>query len=882
MVGTVLGHYRIIEKLGSGGMGEVYLAEDLRLLRHVAIKVLPADVAGDATRMQRLEREARAVAALNHPNIAAIYGLEETDHSRALVLELVPGQTLHQRLARGGLPLDDALSICLQLSAGLEAAHERGVIHRDIKPANIIITPTGVAKILDFGLAKSAASGIFDSQTLPMTEELTAPGTATGTVSYMSPEQARGLNCDERTDIWAFGCVMYEALTGRRLFAATTVADTLLMILGSDADLTALPPATPPRIRQLIHRCVRRDPKRRLHHIGDARLELEENTVETLPATAAGPPGRRLTLPIVLLTVFAATIAGWILYTRLAQQTSARSVQVYRLTDIVGLEETPAISPDGKSIAFVAEVGGRRQIWLRLLAGGTPLAITKDDVDHYGPRWSPDSASLIYYTPSAQPGEPGAIWEISALGGTPQRLVSALGPGDLSHDGKNLAFHRFREGAIELVVGSRDASQTRTVAKLPGPLHYNLRWSPDDRRIAIARELGGTDFGVSLLVQDLSGGDPQRVLDPSNQLLGFAWTPDGSGLIVSSAQGSTMSYPPSYNIWKVPIGRGAPVQLTFGETSYESPDVGKDGRVVVSRVRSQSDIWKFPIDGEPADNSKNGVRITRQTGQVQTVSASPDESEVVFLSDSGGHSNVWAARTSDGAMRPITREFGRGLIAVPFWSPRGDLINFLSSRNSATSDVTLWVVKPDGSDARDLQINGVWACWSGDGQWLYYSDLKEGVFRIRKLPINGGEPVTVLEDAVACAAAADGSALYYSRVLVKATGVFDYEIRAAKPENGPSQSIGRVSGSRVPGGTAINFQPYLSPDGKWLAMALTDGSTSNLWALSTSDRTWRKLTDFRPRNVVITRRVAWSRDGKHLYASVSEVDSDIVMLSGLS
>jgi len=333
----------------------------------------------------------------------------------------------------------------------------------------------------------------------------------------------------------------------------------------------------------------------------------------------------------------------------------------------------------------------------------------------------------------------------------------------------------------------------------------------------------------------------------------------------------------------VPINRGAPVQLTFGEISYESPDVAKEARLVVSRVRSQSDIWKFPVGGEPADNAKRGVRITRQTGQVQTVSVSPDESEVVFLSDSGGHSNVWAARIADGTMRPVTREFGaRGIVAVPHWSPRGDLINFLSSRNSATADVTLWLVKPDGSDPRDLKITGAGACWSGDGQWLYYSNAENGVQHIRKLQVDGGKPVTVRNDnGISCAVAADGSVLYYAKILTQATGVYDYEIRAAKPENGPSELIGRVSGSRVPGGI-VNFQPILSPDGKWLAMPLTDGATSNLWALSTSNRTWRQLTDFRPKHVVITRRIAWSRDGKHLYASMSEVDSDIVMLSGMS
>ena len=322
--GRLLGHYRIVGKLGSGGMGEVYRAEDTRLLRDVAVKVLPAAVADDPQQMQRLEREARALAALNHPNVAAIYGLEETDGLRALVLELVPGQNLSERLARRGLPLEEALSICRQIAAGLEAAHERGVIHRDIKPANVMITPDGLAKVLDFGLAKPLSCGPpADSQTLPVTDDLSKPGTISGTVSYMSPEQARGIKCDEQTDIWAFGCVMYESLTGRRLFAAETMPDTLLQIVGNDADLSGLPSSTPPRIRRLIERCVRRDPKRRLQHIGDARLELEdveEDTSEMLPAVAAAPRGKRVVWTAVLLAAVAAGLAYWLLQRNAVQE----------------------------------------------------------------------------------------------------------------------------------------------------------------------------------------------------------------------------------------------------------------------------------------------------------------------------------------------------------------------------------------------------------------------------------------------------------------------------------------------------------------------------------------------------------------------------------
>jgi Tol biopolymer transport system component len=262
---------------------------------------------------------------------------------------------------------------------------------------------------------------------------------------------------------------------------------------------------------------------------------------------------------------------------------------------------------------------------------------------------------------------------------------------------------------------------------------------------------------------------------------------------------------------------------------------------------------------------------------------SPDESEVAVLSDTGGHANVWIARIADGAMRPLTREFDQNVVvAVPGWSPRGDWINYLSNRGSRTGAVLLWLVRPDGSDARSLGLEGAWACWSGDGAWLYYSvAVESGVHHLRKVRAEGGSPVTVRDDdAISCEVTPDGSAMYYARILREAGGGWDLEIRVARPETGPSSPLARVAASRVPA-HGSNFQPYLSPDGQWLAMPLIDGSITNLWALSTTTGAWRQLTDFGRRNVTIVRRIAWSRDGTHIYASAGDVDADIVVLAGL-
>jgi Tol biopolymer transport system component len=710
-----------------------------------------------------------------------------------------------------------------------------------------------------------------------------------GTVAYMSPEQAAGSAIDARSDVFSFGVMLYEIVAGRKPFAGPSDLVVLQSIMHGGFE--PLGEATPADVRLMIEKALAKDPAERYQSMRELVVDLrraarrsEDSGSRALPAPAR--TRNRLGLIAAGALVLTAVALGWVFGQGLAGGRDTRApageITVRRLTDLVGLEETPALAPDGASLAFVSTVGGRRHIWVRTTASGSQLQVTNDAVDHYGPRWL-SADTLIYYTPGPQAGEQGTIWERTVLPGSVRRLAASLGPGDASHDGKSVAFFRFHEGAPELVVAARDGTAIRTLARLPPGGYFNVRWSPDDRRLVYFREVGGATFDTSAWIVDVSGGAPRKVAD-GVILQAATWRPDGSGLIVSSSRGSLMQYPPTFNLWDVPLDGTAQSQLTFGEASYESPDLGSLGRLVVSRVRASADVWKFPVTGAPDENVRRGVRITRQTGLLQTLTVSPDESEVAYLSDIGGQANVWVASVATGRSRPLTQEFDpRVFVAVPFWSPRGDWINYLSNRTTRTADVTLWVSKPDGSEKRDLGPVGAWVCWSGDGRWVYYSVFNpQGAHELRKVSVDGGAPVTVrTDDAVGCSLARDGSALYYAKILRQSGGGWDFEVRVARPESGESRPLARVAGARVPV-AAVNFQVYLSPDGRSLATPLVDGATTNLWALSTETGTMRPLTDFGARNVVIARRVGWSRDGAFIYASVADVDSDIVMLTGLA
>lgn len=855
--GSRFGPYEIVGQIGAGGMGVVYRARDTRLDRRVALKVLSPALTSDPDRLTRFEREARVLASLNHPAIAAIYGIEENAGIRALVLELVEGETLADRLtavrAKGGvLSVDDALAVSRQLADALDAAHEQGIVHRDLKPANVGLTTAGLVKVLDFGLAKSAptqpaASGPApDDMDAPASTTLAAThvGVVLGTAAYMSPEQARGQKIDKRTDIWAFGCVLFEMLAGTPAFGGATVVDTIAAVLEREPNWQALHAATPPNLRHLLERCLQKDVQRRLRDIGDAH----DYFVRANSATED-----------------------------VRMRASARAVEFHRLTDDVGMNESPAISPDGKMVAFVAVARGRRQLWIRLLAGGAPLKVTTDDVDHLQPRWAPDSSALIYHTPPDSPGGEGSLWEVSALGGLPRPLVGALSGGDISHDGQRIALLRAHEGRVVLITVARDGSDAQTVARVPrGHVWRSPRWSRDDSWLAFHGR-GLTVWDELLWVVPARGG-AGRAVARAAFMRGASWLPDGSGLVYSSSAGSTLPYPPTFNLRAVDIDGSNDRQVTSGDVSFVDPDVHQSGRLVVCRIRSESDIWKFPVSGSPADNADQAVRITRQTGHVQTPAVSADGSELVYLSDNGGHANLWVVRTDGSNARQITFERDPAVtVGVPRWSPAGDEIVYVVSRDHPQ----LWIIRRDGRLARKVVERGVSACWSHDGRWVYYTPNIDGEnYCIEKVAITGGLPVVVRDDHNSHAPEVGRGILYFAAFVAPEYGSWDWEIRRASPEDGPYEPVGLVSGSRL-AVSPLYVHPALSRDGRWLAFGLADGATSNLWMLSTTDGSWRQVTDFGDQPTTIARQVSWSPDGHHLFAAISRNNGDIVMFDGL-
>jgi len=702
--GARIGPYEVTGTLGAGGMGEVYRARDTKLGRDVALKILPDAFAGDAERLQRFEREARTLASLNHPNIAQVYGFEQAGHVRAIAMELVEGDTLEDRVAGSDLGLDVG-AVALQVAAALEAAHEAGIIHRDLKPANIKIRDDGTVKVLDFGLAKafdpSVSSSADPSNSPTITSPATGLGVILGTAAYMSPEQARGRAVDRRADIWAFGVVLFELVTGRRLFAGDTVSDTLAAVLREDIPWDRLPPGVPAPVRRVLTRCLERDPQKRLRDIGDARLDLERpldaavGTTEAMPAAVGA--GRSRTPERVMWSLAVVAVAGLVWWFRPATVSEARWQRFTQLTDASGIEDYPVIAPDGGSVAYVKQTDVGTGIYAQRV-GGRNVSTVADDpaVNETTPAFSPDSQRIAY---SVWPG--GGIFVAGATGESARRLTDEGFHPAWSPDGQQMAYclERIvspysRSGRSALWVVAVNEPGARAVKLTDGDA-VQPSWSPSGRRIAFWANEGGQR---DIFTIDAAGGERVPVLEDAPLDWSPVWSADGRYLYFASDRGGSM------NLWRVAVDeetgarQGEPEPVTMGvQAQMALPSFSADGRRLVFRsLLTATNPVAIPFDLSRGTAGEAKV-LFRQTGTRVPTSMSPDGQWLAFANIGERQEDVFVSRADGTALRRVTDDEARD--RWPVWSPDGRELAFYSNRSGRWA---IWTVRPDGSDLSRL------------------------------------------------------------------------------------------------------------------------------------------------------------------------------------
>jgi Tol biopolymer transport system component len=722
-------------------MGEVYRARDTRLGRDVALKILPRALSGDPDRLARFEREARMLAALNHPNIATIHGVEEGDGITALVLELVPGDTLEEKIVRAPasrLPIAEVLAVAHQLADGLDAAHQQGIIHRDLKPANIKITPAGLVKILDFGLARlDTPDGNAVAGSDAVTAVRTLDGVILGTAAYMSPEQARGRPLDRRTDVWAFGCVLYEMLTGRRAFTGDTVLDTLSAIIEREPDWTVLRPDVPPSLANLLRRSLEKDVTRRLRDIGDARIEMdragdESETRSALKAAAPEPMAGRK--PIRAWTLAAtgaavALVAGALMLVGRSRDFNAveppgpATNLVYTQLTTLDSATQPTVSPDGRMIAFVRgphtnvpEYAVTSQIYVKLLPDGDPVQLTRDDTVKFAPRFSPDGSRVVYSTLGTSGFD---TWVIPVLGGQEPRRFLANAEG-VSWIGDRLLFSYLTGQGITMAVATATESRAdeRTVLVNDGVMDHFSSLSPDGQQLLLA-EMGFAGWEPCRLAP-FDGSSAGRKVGPQPaQCTGATWSPDGKWMYFSADTGI------GFHIWRQAFPEGQPEQVTSGVTEEEGISFSADGRSFFTSIGTrQSALWVHDARGDR--------QVTSEAFAFKPA-FSHDNRQLYYLVRTGLGTNIaygtlWVLDLASGQRQRLLPEFQMEHFAV---ARDGNRVALVARTEQGPSGV--WVATLDGSVApRQLTTSrGVQVFFDAQGDAFFAAEEPDGTFVYR-------------------------------------------------------------------------------------------------------------------------------------------------------